>query len=231
MPLTPKPNPPPPIVTLDDAGVAALSGELVRRATDPAARAVLAIAGVPGSGKSTLARAIVNRLNRNTPGSALLFPMDGFHLPNDELDRLGLRQRKGAPLTFDGQGYVKLLHRLRDAGRTAAVPVFDRDRDEAVYTGKPEHTAGGRTRWVVTEGNYLLLETIPWNAIGELSELTVWIDTPMPRAKRWIIERHMRYGRSPEAAEHWYETNDRLNAQHVLRHSLHADRIARWPER
>jgi len=230
MPLSPKPNQPPPIVTLDDRGVAALSDELKRRATDPNRRAVLAIAGVPGSGKSTLAKAIVNRLSRATPGSALLYPMDGFHLPNNVLDKLGLRDRKGAPETFDGQGYIKLLHQLRDAQHTTAVPVFDRDLDEAVYTGKPEHTADANTRFVVTEGNYLLLESMPWNAVGDLCEMTVWIDTPMQRAKQWIIERHMRFGRSPEAAEHWYATNDKLNAQHVLAHSLHADRIARWPE-
>jgi pantothenate kinase len=230
MPLSPKPKPPPRIVTLNARGVAALSDELVRRATDPHRRAILAVAGVPGSGKSTLAKAIVNRLNQQAPGSALLYPMDGFHLPNHELETLGLRNRKGASDTFDGQGYIKLLYQLRDARRTPAVPVFDRDLDEAVYTGRPEHSADANTRFVVTEGNYLLLESMPWNAVGDLCDLTVWIDTPMERAKKWIIERHMRFGRSPEAAEYWYETNDKLNAQHVLARSLHADRIARWPE-
>ena len=229
MPLAPKPSQPPPVIRLNESGIHALAQELLQRATDPASRAILAIAGIPGSGKSTLAKAVVTRLNALSPHSAIVYPMDGFHLPNDKLVELGLRNRKGAPQTFDAQGYIKLLHQLRDAGRTTAVPIFDRDLDAAVYTGKPEHAANTHTRFIITEGNYLLLESIPWNAIGPLCDLTVLIDTPIDHARRWIIERHMRFGRSPEAAEHWYETNDKLNTLHVQQHSLHADRIARWP--
>lgn len=230
MPLKPV-NSPPPVITLDDAGIRSLARELAERATDPRRRAILAIAGIPGSGKSTLAQAVVDQLNQAQPGSAMVYPMDGFHLPNKTLEQLGLRNRKGSPPTFDAHGYIKLLTHLRDASRAVSVPVFNRNSDEPVYTGKPEHAAGPRTRFIVTEGNYLLLQSMPWNAIGQLVDMTVLIDTPTQVAHRWIIERHMRFGRSPEAAEHWYQTNDKLNTEHILQNSLHADRIARWPAR
>ncbi len=229
MPLTPQDKPPPPVITLDQAGIGSLALALKQRSADPTTRTALAIAGIPGGGKSTLAQAIAGQLNRAEPGSAMVYPMDGFHLPSERLAELGLSDRKGAPQTFDTQGYIKLLTQLRDAKRTVSIPVYDRGIEEAVFTGKPEHTADHRTRFVITEGNYLLLESMPWNAIGPLADLTVFLDTPVEQAHRWIIERHIRHGRTPEAAEHWYQTNDRLNTEHTLTHSLHADRVARWP--
>lgn len=229
MPLDPATDKPPPVITLDNTGIAGLARLLISRATDPKRRAVLAIAGIPGSGKSTLAIAVTEAINHAQPGSAMAFGMDGFHMTNAKLDSLGLRQRKGAPQTFEAHQYLKVLAQLRDTGRRVSVPVFDRDLDEPVFTGKPEHTAGDRTRFIITEGNYLLLDTLPWTAIDELADVTVLIDTPAEQAKQWIIKRHIAFGRTPQEAKHWYETNDQLNTEHIHRHSRHADHIARWP--
>lgn len=230
MSLKPDNKPPPPVITLNESGMNALAREFVERRANPARRAILAIAGIPGSGKSTLAQTVADRLNAAQTGCAMVYPMDGFHLPNEKLDALGLRHRKGAPQTFDAHGYIKLLDQLRDATRRVMIPFFDRDLDEAVYTGRPEHTADTGTRFIITEGNYLLLESMPWNAIGPMADLTVLIDTPADQARQWIVERHIRFGRAQQQAEHWYESNDKLNTEHVQRHSLHADRIARWPD-
>ena len=65
-------------------------------------RKLLGLVGAPGSGKSTLAHAIEQAL----PGRAQVVPMDGFHLAQVELQRLGRADRKGAPDTFDSAGYV-----------------------------------------------------------------------------------------------------------------------------
>lgn len=231
MPLEPA-DTPPPIVTLDPRGIAQLAKALVEQdgpANPDTHRRILAIAGIPGSGKSTLAHALTDTLNRARPGSALLLAMDGFHMTNDKLDRLHLRERKGAPQTFEAQRYIKLLTELRDRSRTVRVPVFDRDLDEPVYTNRPGHSATGQTRFVITEGNYLLLDELPWTAVAELAMVTVWLDTPAQQARRWVIERHVRFGLTPEQAEQWYASNDALNTRHILDHSRHADRIARWP--
>ena len=65
-------------------------------------RKILGIAGPPGGGKSTVARAVVADLG----DQARLIPMDGFHLAQAELVRLGRRDRMGAPDTFDAAGYA-----------------------------------------------------------------------------------------------------------------------------
>ncbi len=117
-------------------------------------RAVLGICGAPGSGKSTLAAQLVAAIGP----AAVVVPMDGFHLHDDELARLGLSDRKGAPETFDVAGYVALLRRLRaETGHTVYAPEFDRSREESVAGAiavRPEH------RLVVTEGNYLLHDAL-----------------------------------------------------------------------
>src|SRR4051812_15719923 len=83
-------------------------------------RAVLGVTGAPAAGKSTLAEELIEALlpdppNGLTAGSWVArVPMDGFHLADVELDRLGLRDRKGAPDTFDALGYANLLRRLHE---------------------------------------------------------------------------------------------------------------------
>ena len=222
-------KPPPPVITLDDAGVLQLAQALIKRRPQGSRRGILAIAGVPGSGKSTLAKAVIDRLNVAQPGVAVGLPMDAYHMTNDKLERLGLRNRKGAVQTFEAQHYFKHLAQARDAGKRVSLPTFDRTIGDPVYTGSPEHTADHQTRYIITEGNYLLLDSLPWTAIDQLADLRVWIDISAERAKRQTIQRHIRFGRKPQEAKLWYETNDQLNADLIRQQSRHADLIVRWP--
>src|SRR5579884_2593077 len=68
-----------------------------RRLAAGPGRVLLGITGPPGAGKSTLADAVVAAVG----DAAALVPLDGFHLPQAELVRLGRRDRMGAPDTFD----------------------------------------------------------------------------------------------------------------------------------
>ena len=86
--------------------------ERARRLATAGRRRVLGITGTPGAGKSTLCEALLDALGQD----AVLVGMDGFHLANSELARLGRADRKGAPDTFDVDGYVALLNRLRRPG-------------------------------------------------------------------------------------------------------------------
>ena len=61
-------------------------------------RIIIGIVGKPGAGKSTLTEHILNNLPK---GVATIVPMDGYHLSNSQLARLGLADRQGAPKTFD----------------------------------------------------------------------------------------------------------------------------------
>lgn len=228
--LPTEPTKPPPVITLDEAGLTQLARVLIQRKRPTQHRGILAIAGVPGSGKSTLARALIDSLNDAQPGIAVGLPMDAYHMTNAKLEKIGLRNRKGAPQTFEAQQYFKHLAQARDASKRISLPTFDRNFGDPVYTGQPEHIVDQSTRYIITEGNYLLLDALPWTAIDELADVTVWIDIPAERAKRQTIGRHIQFGRTPQEAKHWYETNDQLNADLITQQSRHADVIVRWPD-
>jgi pantothenate kinase len=177
-----------------------------RRLLQTRGRSVLGICGAPGSGKSTVAKLLVERLGPE----AVIVPMDGFHLHDDELARLGLLDRKGAPGTFVVAGYLALLRRMRtEPDRTVYAPSFDRDRELSLAGAipvLPEH------RLVVTEGNYLLLDAPGWREVhGELSECWFLRGDEDLRRER-LVDRHVRHGRSREEALAWVRRVDEPNA-------------------
>lgn len=193
--------------------------EIARDLARSGERRILGVAGAPGAGKSTLAAAIVDALD----GRARLAPMDGYHLAQAELERLGRADRKGAPDTFDAGGYVALLRRLRAADEEIVyAPRFDRHAEE------PVAGAIGIERevpLVVTEGNYLLLDDGPWREVRGLLDAAwfVQVDDDLRRAE--LVERHVRHGRSPEAAEDWVRRVDEPNATLVAASRDRADLV------
>jgi pantothenate kinase len=145
----------------------------VRRAREASAgssRTIIGLAGPPGSGKSPLAAALVQELDP----AAVLVPMDGYHLSNQVLESLHRRDRKGAPDTFDAAGYVALLRRLRQpCANVVYAPTFQRDIEEPIGSSIP---VPPETPIVITEGNYLLLDTHPWRQIRDLLDAAWYLD-------------------------------------------------------
>lgn len=180
-------------------------------------RIVVALAGPPGAGKSTLSERLLAALPE---GEAALVPMDGFHFDNAVLDQIGLRQRKGAPETFDCAGLAATLRRIRSGEGDVAVPVFDREADLA-RAGAAIIPADAR--FVLVEGNYLLLDRAPWSELAPLFDLTIFIDVPMAELERRLLARWRDLGRSEEAARVWVESNDLPNARLVVEGSRRAD--------
>jgi pantothenate kinase len=182
-------------------------------------RRVVGVVGCPGAGKSTYAATLVDGIGP----SAVVVPMDGFHLAQSELVRLGRSDRKGAPDTFDVAGYVALLRRLRtEAHRTVYAPAFRRDIEEPVAAAipvEPHHAI------VVTEGNYLLHDADGWELVrGELDECYyLEVDDALRRER--LIARHIAHGRSAAAARAWVARVDDPNAAVVVATRCRADRI------
>ncbi|WP_432169139.1 nucleoside/nucleotide kinase family protein [Streptomyces sp. 1222.5] len=173
-------------------------------------RAVLGIAGGPGSGKTTLAEHLVRALNAQGTARAAHVPMDGFHLADAELDRLGRRDRKGAPDTFDAAGYAALLRRLReDTDEVVYAPAFERVLEQPIAGAIPVPPAAGL---VVTEGNYLLLEQGSWARVRPCLDEVWFCEIAEDERIRRLVARHEEFGKDPEAALAWVLGTDQRNA-------------------
>ncbi|SEC20056.1 Panthothenate kinase [Streptomyces sp. TLI_105] len=178
----------------------------------PGQRRILGLAGAPGAGKSTLAGRLVDGLD----GLAVLVPMDGFHLAQAELERLGRAGRKGAPDTFDAAGYTALLTRLRTPvpGTTVYAPAFDRSLEEPVAGSIP---VAPEVPLVVTEGNYLLHDEGAWADVLPLLDEAWYLDLDDGRRVSRLVERHVRFGKDRAHAERWVRDSDEANARLVAR--------------
>ena len=192
-----------------------------RRLAGAGSRRLLGLAGAPGAGKSTLAGAIVEALG----DAARLVPMDGFHLANAELVRLGRRERKGAMDTFDAAGYVVLLRRLRDpAEHLIYAPEFRREIEEPIAgaIAVPRDVP-----LVVTEGNYLLVTDGPWAQVRVLLDEAWYIDLNQETRLARLTKRHHDYGMSREAARAMSLGSDQRNAELAAATQKHADVVVR----
>ena len=150
--------------------------------------------------------------------------MDGFHYDDAVLLARGARDRKGAPETFDVQGFLHLLRRLRSEDEVA-IPLFDRDLE---ISRAGADIVGPGDRLLVIEGNYLLLNAAPWPEVAPLVDLTVWIDVPEAELERRLLARWAHYGKSPEEARAWIDGNDMPNIRRVTQGSRAADVVLRF---
>lgn len=195
-----------------------------RRLAAAGGRRVLGITGPPAAGKSTLAARLVDALG---PDVARLVGMDAFHYAQVELARLGRSDRKGAPDTFDADGYVALLERLRvSEDPVVYAPEFRREIEEPIACAVPVPRG---VPLVVTEGNYLLVDRDPWARVRALLD-EAWYIAPGddPARVTRLIDRHVAFGRTPDAAREWVLRSDERNAELIASTAGRADLVVRW---
>ena len=182
-------------------------------------RRLLGLTGAPGVGKSAVAGAVAAAL----APAAVLVPMDGFHLAEAELHRLGRHDRKGAVDTFDAAGYVALLRRLCSPGPDVVyAPRFDRHLEEAIAGAIP---VGPDVPLVVTEGNYLLVDDGPWAAVRGLLDEVWYLETDEALRLARLTDRHVAHGRAPEVAADRARGTDQRNADLIATTRERADLI------
>lgn len=193
----------------------------VRQLHRPGDRVLIGITGEPGAGKTTLAQA----LTRHFPGKSALAPMDGFHLAQQELERLHRADRKGAADTFDSWGFLALLRRLKAREEPVVyAPIFNRALEEPVGSALP---IDRDVEIIFTEGNYLLLDTDGWREVAGLLDEIWYIEIPTQERVRRLIARHRAYGKTPKEAAVWARGSDERNAAVVRSQMQRADLIFR----
>lgn len=183
-------------------------------------RRFLGITGTPGSGKSTLSAALVDELG----DSVRLVEMDGFHLANAELARLGRRDRKGAPDTFDVDGYVALLDRLATAKATVYAPRFDRSLEESIGSAV---AIPADIDLIITEGNYLLHDDLGWQDVAARLDEAWFVDVSTEERRARLTARREGHGHPSAAAAAWVRDVDEPNAVIIERARVRADKVVR----
>ena len=210
-------------------------------------RVLIAIAGPPGSGKTTTAQQVAKLINTQHPApasassnsktaapTALPVSMDGFHLRRSELASMDdpdeAFRRRGAPWTFDAEGMVAFIshcHQTTTTSTTSSSAVTDLTAptfDHAVKDPVPDGLRiPATTRVLLLEGNYLLVDEPPWEAIAELVDERWYINVDVAAARERTAARHVRTGveADMQAALGRVEGNDEPNAEYIREH-LHS---------
>lgn len=171
-------------------------------------RVIIGLVGKPGAGKSTLSNYLLKKLPKETTA---LVPMDGFHLSNSQLALLGKSDRKGAPDTFDSYGYANLLRRIKtNTIEDIYFPIFHREIEESIAAEGVIHP---QTSLIITEGNYLLLDSDGWSQVPDILTETWFIDIDNDKRMSRLVARHIKFGKTPAAAHTWAHGSDAHNAE------------------
>ena len=156
-------------------------------------RTLVGIVGKPGAGKSTVVEQIEKKYR---PDQVSIIPMDGFHLSNEELISLGRRERKGAPDTFDVEGFISLIERVKiDHSIDHKFPIFHREIEASIAD---EGIVPKGSKVLVIEGNYLFSEEHSWSKVYPLLDHTwfIEIDDEISLAT-FVTEMEDRFGKMP----------------------------------
>jgi pantothenate kinase len=183
-------------------------------------RTMIGIVGKPGAGKSTIVTEIQKQFSTK---EVAIIPMDGYHLSNEELIKLGRLERKGAPDTFDVEGFISLITRVRnEIGKEHTFPIFHR---EIEASKADEGIVLRNTKVIVIEGNYLFSEEHNWSEVFPLLDQSWFIEIDDEIRMQRLITRHIKYGKTPQEAEEWSRGSDELNARFIEKTAARAGNI------
>lgn len=180
---------------------------------------LIGVTGPPGAGKTTFASTLAERLR---PRAAVV-SMDGYHLANAELIRLGRRERKGAIDTFDADGFASIIERLAAATEDITyVPSFDRRIEEPIAGAIP---IPREIPIVVVEGNYLLADVPPWSRAAQLLTECWYLDLDEETRLRRLQARHVQFGDDAATARRRAYGSDQRNAVFIKESQARADLV------
>jgi fructokinase len=196
-------------------GLIPFAAKTIREKFRAGSRLVVAVGGPPASGKTAFSEALVKSLNDNPekPIQSCLVSIDGFRLDTSQFESLGILPHWGAKRSFDFDGIRNLLEGIRVSRSPVFYPVYDRTKERAVPGAG---VVSPETDIVIVKGNYLLLDDQPWIELETLFDLEFFLDTPMPRIERRLIERWRVREKCPIAASRHALSGDIPNAELIL---------------
>ncbi len=185
-------------------------------------RFIVGIAGGPGSGKSTFAVKLKELINSKAKSDLTqIFPMDGFHRKNIELERSGLLSVKGAPETFDVEAYLSMLNRIK-LGENLKAPIYSRETHDVIDNAlsiEPHH------KIIITEGNYLFADMEGWCDIKDTIDLKIFLEVERDVCEKRLLERHMSGGKTEAEALEKIKRVDMKNFVLIAQTSKYADEV------
>src|SRR5690606_21227182 len=125
--------------------------------------------------------------------SVELVTTDGFLLPNAELERRGLMQRKGFPESYDRRALLRFVSEVKSGVAEGRAPVYS----HLVYdVGPGESVVVRRPDVLIVEGlNVLQPPPSGRLAVSDLFDFTIYVDARTADIKRWYVERFLRLQR------------------------------------
>ncbi|MGL4325099.1 MAG: type I pantothenate kinase [Beijerinckiaceae bacterium] len=157
---------------------------------------IIGVAGSVAVGKSTTARVLQALLARwpNTPKVDLI-TTDGFLMPNAELDKRGLMQKKGFPESYDGATLLRFMADIKAGKRHVSAPiyshlVYDRVPGESVVIDRPDI--------LIVEGlNVLQPAPLPKDGkaipfVSDFFDFSIYLDAEEELLHHWYVTRFMR---------------------------------------
>ncbi|WP_052341806.1 type I pantothenate kinase [Salinarimonas rosea] len=157
---------------------------------------IIGVAGSVAVGKSTTARVLEALLARwpNTP-KVTLVTTDGFLLPNAELNRLGLMERKGFPESYDTAALLRFLNAIKSGESTVRAPLYS----HLVYDVVPgEEVVIERPDILIVEGlNVLQPARLPRDGtaipfVSDFFDFSIYLDADEADLHRWYVNRFLR---------------------------------------
>ena len=156
---------------------------------------VIGVAGSVAVGKSTTAR-ILRELMRRWPDTphVELITTDGFLLPNAELERRGMLQRKGFPESYDRRALLRFMASVKAGHREVRAPVYS----HLTYDIVPgEHVVVRQPEVLVVEGLNVLQPPMargdgrPGMAVSDYFDFSVYVDAHVEDIRAWYVERFL----------------------------------------
>jgi type I pantothenate kinase len=153
---------------------------------------VIGVAGSVAVGKSTSARLLRELLSRweDTPRVELV-TTDGFLLPNAELERRGLMERKGFPESYDRRALLRFVANVKSGVEEVRAPFYSHLSYDIVPNAE---VVVRRPDILIVEGLNVLQPPTTGSglAVSDLFDFTVYVDARTSDIARWYEERFLK---------------------------------------